>query len=190
MYIPIYTCTYVLWPLVTGDQLRPTPRSHLSPLVYWRTYFLHLFPLHVASSIFPLHLPFPLAYRSSMISLWKNKTETNPFQSHILYQLLPQFSTVLYRAKFSIVLFILVSNFFSSIVSWTLYNQAFAPTISSIIKYLSWSCLIYQQNWTKLIILFSFKHILPLVSRTIFSFYSYITNWFFLGSFVSYSSSL
>lgn len=156
MYIPIYTCTYVLWPLVTGDQLstprlRPTPRPHLSPLVHWRTYFLHLFPLHMASSIFPLHLPFPLAYKSSMISLWKNKTKTNPFQTHIPCQLLPQFSAVLDRAKFLIVLFILVSNFFSSIISWTLYNQALLLPFHQLLTVfpdLVWFTSRIEQSWS------------------------------------------
>ena len=177
MYIPTYMCTmFSAFPLVTTDQLSTPHLPPTPPLGHWipsiPSHIQNVFsPLIIssprASVIFPFPLPVSISIQDCHSShLWWKKISKISFDliSHTSYgQILcsPWWSTTLGGGTYTYCL---------QFLSWSLCSEALAPTIPSVINFQSSSCLICQQNWTKLIVLFSWEYILPFVSRTIVSF--------------------
>lgn len=151
--------------------LQRSPGTHASPLTHWRTSLYQLFSLLMVLSICPLALPFPLVCKSATISLIFEKISLTSYPIPVIASILCSWwsktldggiCTCLQFPSFHSPLNLPRSSF--------RHDQASAHTIPTIINYQSSACLIYHQNWTKLIIPLCWKHILPFVSRTIFSF--------------------
>lgn len=175
MYIPTYMCTmFSAFPLVTTDQLStphlpPTPPlGHRIPSI--PSHIRNVFsPLIIssprASVIFPFPLPISISIQDCHSShLWGKKSLKSLLTSYLIL-VMDKFSVLLDGAQLLVEVPILtVSNISPAFLSWTLCSEALAPTVPSVINLQSSSCSICQQNWTKLIVLFSLEYILPFVS--------------------------